>query len=286
MLTDDNKLVVPECEDENVTDALDAATNTVTVTGAPSAAVVREALYDLSGHEPGGSGDGGARIGMTEEWMERARSLVQRIASEDGPLGPSAKFEHDIVSKNGQAIPCETHVAVSPFDEGFRGTAEITRDISDRKRLSRHLEVTNRLLGHGLQNDPTTVIEHAELAEIEAESASVAGHVQRIRETAFALVATSDEIRWVQEPVDTRVQDTSTVDLTEIVAAVVDDLREQYPEATVETALDEVVSVRGNESLRIALANLNLVENAMNTPKTTGRVSRITSAQSSPARRR
>ncbi|WP_424018531.1 PAS domain S-box protein [Halorientalis pallida] len=222
---------------------------------------VNEALHELSGYERGESGEEGARIGMTEDGMERARELVRRIVSDDDPLGPSAKFEHDLVRKDGQVIPCETHIAVLPFDEEFRGTAGITRDISDRKRLLRRLEVINRLLRHNLRNDLTTVIEYADLVELETESASVAEYAQRINETAFDLVETSDKIRRVQKSLGTRMQDAPTVDLAVIAEAVLADVREQYPDATVETDFDGPIQVRGNESLRIALANL--VENAI-----------------------
>jgi PAS domain S-box-containing protein len=49
--------------------------------------------------------------------------------------------EVDIITANGERRTCETHIAVLPFEEEFRGTVGVIRDITERKERERELQM-------------------------------------------------------------------------------------------------------------------------------------------------
>ena len=68
---------------------------------------------------------------LTDEAVDRSESLIADLVSSTGPN--SATIEVAVERADGTTIPCEDHISVLPFDEGFRGTAGVVRDISERK---------------------------------------------------------------------------------------------------------------------------------------------------------
>ncbi|MES3518492.1 MAG: PAS domain S-box protein, partial [Natronomonas sp.] len=69
-------------------------------------------------------------------------------------------LEMEIETKDGARIPCETHIALLPFDEEFRGTVGVIRNISDRRERERRLERTETQLSAIFENSPDVITLH------------------------------------------------------------------------------------------------------------------------------
>ena len=69
--------------------------------------------------------------------VERGNRLIQSLLSSGETRG---RFEMQVITADGQRIPCETHVAVLPFEEEFDGTVGVVRDISERVKREAEIQ--------------------------------------------------------------------------------------------------------------------------------------------------
>jgi PAS domain S-box-containing protein len=80
-----------------------------------------------------------------EDAVEKGIELTRELLR--AGVGATRTCEIDIVTADGEYVPCENHVALLPLDDGeFRGTAGVIRDISTRKARARELERKNERL--------------------------------------------------------------------------------------------------------------------------------------------
>jgi PAS domain S-box-containing protein len=85
-------------------------------------------------------------IVMSEDDIEQAESYIRDIVVSDDR--ETASFEMDHITKDGEAVPHENHIAPLPSDENgdFQGTAGVLRDITERKERERKLRHQNERL--------------------------------------------------------------------------------------------------------------------------------------------
>lgn len=104
---------------------------------------VNEALIEMSGYDRDTLIGSHASLIMNEDDIEIGTDLIRELLSEGGRHGT---HELDIYTADGQRIPCENHLVLLPFEDDFRGTAGVIRDISDRKQRERELRTKNRAI--------------------------------------------------------------------------------------------------------------------------------------------
>ncbi|MFB6142149.1 MAG: PAS domain S-box protein [Halorientalis sp.] len=79
---------------------------------------------ELLGSDPG--------VNVPEEDADRTKEVVTDLLESDSRS--HATYEMDVITDDGDRIPCETHISLLTDDDGeFRGTAGVVRDVSDRK---------------------------------------------------------------------------------------------------------------------------------------------------------
>jgi signal transduction histidine kinase len=147
---------------------------------------------------------------------------------------------------------------VSPLSDqhGREFGAVITlTDVTEREIREGQLRVLNRVLRHNLRNEIDVV--HALAGEDDVPG----GVGRRIRATTEELLETSERAREVEQLMAASSITPTAVDIGDVTAAVVEDVRGRHPEVTLETA------VRGNRTVhtdRTILTHVlsNLVENA------------------------
>jgi len=93
---------------------------------------VNDAFLELTGYDRATVIGSDPSLIKSPEEIERAERNLGRILSEDAP--DDALFEVDIRTADCEAIPCEDHMGVIPYEgERFRGSVGVLRDISERR---------------------------------------------------------------------------------------------------------------------------------------------------------
>jgi len=105
-----------------------------------------------------------------ETAVAAAEDHLARLLSSDGP--ESVTFEVAIRTADGERVPCEDHMTLLPYEEEFRGSAGVLRDISEYKRREQELERQrarlDRVVGvasHDLRNPVNVLVGRLEMAE-------------------------------------------------------------------------------------------------------------------------
>ncbi|MDZ7687131.1 MAG: PAS domain S-box protein [Halobacteriales archaeon] len=107
---------------------------------------------------------------LDDEDMQRGRELVQELLeSEDSDRG---MLEMDLITADGERIPCENHIALLYEDGEFEGTVGVLRNIADRKvreseleRQNERLEEFASMVSHDLRSPLTVAKGRIELAQ-------------------------------------------------------------------------------------------------------------------------
>lgn len=145
------------------------------------------------------------------------------------------------------------------FHDGDRHGFAVYTDITDQRRREQHHRVLHRVLRHNLRNRLTRIIGSAErLRNLEAD---VEQHVDDILQAAISLNELSDRAGNVEDILDTTRPERHELDLSDVLGGVVEQVREQYPDATFETEHPDTLPVFADD--RVAVAFTNLVENAV-----------------------
>ncbi len=200
---------------------------------------------------------------IADEDVPAIRALTETLLSDDNDRQRDT-LEVDVVTRDGRRVPVEDHFALLPTDGEFRGMAGVARDISDRKRRSRRIQVLNRVLRHNLGNDMNVV---AGTATRIAETATDPEQVEwadRIRQRAEELVDVSRTVRRIEGVIDHDRSDLRALDVTAVLEAAVDELRWEFPDATVRVSAPSSVHAAATEGLQHAVEQVleNAVEHA------------------------
>lgn len=98
---------------------------------------INEAVLQLSGYGRDELLGSHATKVMSAEHFERGTDLIQRLLSSDQNHGT---FEMDLVTADGDRIPCEIHVALLPSEDESIGSVGVIRDITERKEREQELK--------------------------------------------------------------------------------------------------------------------------------------------------
>ncbi|WP_159900464.1 PAS domain S-box protein [Salinirussus salinus] len=205
---------------------------------------------------------------MPEEDIERAEERIRELLASDSAR--TVSFEMHTVTRDGERIPNENHIALLPAESGgFRGTVGVLRNIADRKRHERELRRQNdrlekfaSVVSHDLRNPLNVASARLELAREDCDSPHLDdverahGRMNRLIEALLSLAREGE--------VPESVEELSLEDVAEQCWAHVD-----TGEATLVVETDRTVSAEGTR-LRQLLENLvrNSVEHAGDGPVT------------------
>jgi PAS domain S-box-containing protein len=162
----------------------------------------------------------------------------------------------ELLNYRRDGTPFWNEVSISPVENE---AGEVThfvgfqKDVTKRKRQSTLVDVLNRVLRHNLRNSMSVVLSRANIL---AESVEADGqpHLDSILGRAHDLVALSERARDIDQIMRSETESgPEPYDLVALVTDVVDDLRAEYPDATIETSLPETQSVKAEAPLRQAV---------------------------------
>ncbi len=183
------------------------------------------------------------------EELDQFRGFIDEVRSREGHRTEELSCRrHD-----GTEIPAEISGASIQF-RGRECLLAVVRDISDRKRRERRLNVINRVLRHNLRNDMTVIGGGARTIENDVADPELEHVATQIRERADDLLTLGEKIRAVESTIRAGDGDeTHRVDAAAIVNDTVEDLRTEYPEAHIEVSLPDRLPVRAGESISVAV---------------------------------
>jgi len=144
---------------------LDRYRTLVTAVGDPVYAVdedgkftfANEAFESLTGYDPDDLIGRGVDLLLSDTDVERRENLIAELLRDPGRT--AGTVELDVVTREGEHVPCENHVALLPMEDGaYHGTVGVIREIADRKERERRLEEFASVVSHDLRN-PLNVIQ-------------------------------------------------------------------------------------------------------------------------------
>lgn len=215
-----------------------------------------EALASVVAEE---SLEGNALTGLfSQQDRERVAGVLAELRSGERDW---AQSELRLTDGTGTERLYEATVGALRDDESFAGTVGTLRDITERDRRTRELDllkqVLTRVLRHNVRSKFTVIHSYADRLIDGSADPAVAG--EAIRETSESLLATSEKARAIERLVE-KDADQTTQDLSVVAEVAVNDVATRYPDATYEVDVPSVL-VRSHPSLEIAVENA--VENAV-----------------------
>lgn len=141
--------------------------------------------------------------------------------------------------------------------------AETNEDLNEQRII---ISVLNRLLRHNLRNSLTSVMLRTQQLSDDVPPAQKQD-VEEILNVSQRLMRRVEKSKAVEKIIATELDELATVDLSAIVCDVVQMHREEWPEATIHTDIDEEAFIQGGDGVSFVVDNL--VENAIEHNDTT-----------------
>ena len=155
---------------------------------------------------------------MDEADIERGEAKIRELLFGDRE---KASYELDLVTKDGDRVPNENHVAVLPTeeDEEFRGTVGVLRDISERRERERKLKRQNErldsfasIVSHDLRNPLNVAQGRLKLAR-ETDGDDLDDHLEAVGQAHERMQVLIDDILAVARE-ETPVTDGDPIELS------------------------------------------------------------------------
>ena len=206
--------------------------------------------------------------------LVRADESTDRLYEQlDETVSAGRSWHHEVVNERPdghQYVVEETVTTIANGRGSVEGVVSVMTDVTERLQREQALrdreteldllrQVLTRVLRHNIRNALTVIHGQAE-ALVGDTPDEIADRARTIVETAERLEATSETARRYSALVDGDRQIESH-DLAEIVETAVADVRERYPDVSVETAVPDGCRVRTSDGTERAVGHI--VENAV-----------------------
>jgi len=176
-------------------------------------------------------------------------------------LDPTVGDQRVTIERDG--APHTFNVTARPLRDGgdtHVGYTVVFQDVTEELQREQRLEVLNRVLRHNLRNDMTVVHGFTTTANDLVDDEEVSGMLDTVERKADELVALGEKARSVEQIVAREPRQTP-VALDDLLASVVEDLREAFPERSITLECSPATLETDEETLRVVTEAL--VENAL-----------------------
>lgn len=206
-----------------------------------------------------------------------AREITDSLAlvrEGDGSAAPAAPMRLNTVldAVHGETVTATVGGRQRAYDvqrspltdhrDRFVGIVVAFRDVTGRDEHEQRLDVTQRILRHNLRNKMNVVRGWAELLDETADHEGSEAPRQ-IMDAADELIDLAEKTRQMVALGEHESTELTPVDLRKCLAVVLDGLRSDYPQATIECSVPAGVTLRLPDEEVLSVAVENLVENAI-----------------------
>jgi PAS domain S-box-containing protein len=243
-----------EAERQFIDDALDALQDVFyLITPGGKLRRWNEALLEVTGYDESAVRDMHVEEFFTEADAARVSESISTVFA-----GGEDVLEATVVTKRGREIPFEFRKRRLTRDGEVVGLVGIGRDISERVARDQHLHAVDRLLQHHLRNKVNIIHGQADpLREGTIQPSVVADHLETASERLLSLFDAHHDIITLLTETET----TEEFDVCAVIESVIEDLREEYPNARITHDLPDSETVRALPAIDEAIREL--VENAI-----------------------
>lgn len=224
---------------------------------------VNDAFCSLTGYDRADIVGEHASIVVDDRDVEAMEELIRSELSnsehqdgDDAPL-PGQTAEIVIETADGDRRLCEVSVGFLPFQESFRGTVGILRDVTEPRGREQRLAVLERVLRHNLRNKTNVVLSRIErLQSHEDLPEHLQTEVDIVADAATDIIDLSEQARQFRDVLSLQRQELGTVDIVPVVEEVVEENRSAHPNVTIDMTLPDSARARVRGRLRFAIDEL------------------------------
>ena len=219
---------------------------------------VNEGMTELTGYDREEIVGSHLSLFHDEEGVEAAKAARRDLRESDAP-GQTEVVVNRHYPAGDDPIPCEVRFRALPSENGFRGTAGVVRDISDRlareselERKNQRLEQFASVVSHDLQNPLNVATGRVDLLNQEVESP----HLDEIDRSLSRMETLIERLLDLARGEDAG--ELEPVDLAELVRSC----WETVPTASADLVVDTGLTIRANP-VRLKQLVENLFKNAV-----------------------
>jgi len=198
---------------------------------------------------------------LPDDNRERGDKALKSILRDEDRTFES--FESWLTDADGNQRRYEVTVGAIYDDGAFVGSVGTLRDITERERRRQELDLLRqvfaRVLRHNLRSELSIIMGNTEVVmdELDGDAYELA---ETVLERGEVLETTASKARAIEGVLDSE-SGRTTRSVATVVDYAIENLREEYPDRTIEREVPASLSVRAHP--RLALAVENLVENAL-----------------------
>ncbi|MFP9061955.1 sensor histidine kinase [Natrialbaceae archaeon A-chndr2] len=135
------------------------------------------------------------------------------------------------------------------------------------QRANQQLQVLHRVFRHNIRNDLNVVLGYTDLLSEQVSERQANSYIETIHQTTEQIITISEKLKAV-ESVDPTLSDEEAVDLVELVATEVEELRDAHPEVTVRTEFPDHAWIQADTSVQYTIREVleNAVDHNEKTP--------------------
>ena len=198
---------------------------------------------------------------LPEEDLDRAAETLCHLETDEAEDRRS--IEITVETANHESRTCEASVALLPSEGGDPvGAVGVLHDLTDRIRREQRLSVLDRVLRHNLRNKMNVIVGRVDGVLTDTWSdEDIVDHVREIRRVAEDLLTLGEEARRFQDVLDADADQAVVLDLATTAATVIDEVRADHPEVTIDANLPATAPVRASTVIELALEEV--LENAI-----------------------
>ncbi|MFC5134094.1 MULTISPECIES: ATP-binding protein [Haloferacaceae] len=194
--------------------------------------------------------------GRTAITADDIREALTRVEDEE-PLS----FEWQIRRADGEHRWVSATLSPAHFSDRPAGILVELSDLTEYKARGRRLQLLYRVLRHDLRNDMSVIQGYASNLERAIEADDLEEQIQVIRRTAEKVGGFSESVAYLERLIEEDATERRRVDATELVSEAMETVRQKYPEATIETGLEDDLWLSADEGLKLAVEHT--VDNAI-----------------------